>query len=225
MTYPGGKGAAGVTQRLINEVPPHDVWCEPFAGGCAVARMLRPARATVLVDVDREALERHAPEHAQAIVGCGVQFLESLGAACLRRSQWAIYVDPPYPREVCSSRSRYKRTLSRREHIQLLRVLRRAVDFGAMVLVSTYPNDIYNCLLGDWRVLTYPGVTRGGPRNEQLFLSYPSPSALHDYSQLGANFREREKIRRRKKRWKRRLRSMPSLERRAVFETLREVVE
>ena len=30
MTYPGGKGGAGVLQTIINQQPPHEVYIEPF---------------------------------------------------------------------------------------------------------------------------------------------------------------------------------------------------
>jgi hypothetical protein len=33
MTYPGGKGGAGVYQMIINQIPPHRVYIEPFLGG------------------------------------------------------------------------------------------------------------------------------------------------------------------------------------------------
>lgn len=33
MTYKGGKAGAGVYQQIINQIPPHDVYIEPFLGG------------------------------------------------------------------------------------------------------------------------------------------------------------------------------------------------
>ena len=33
MTYPGGKSSAGVYQKIINLMPPHEVYIEPFLGG------------------------------------------------------------------------------------------------------------------------------------------------------------------------------------------------
>src|SRR5688572_3474999 len=32
MAYPGGKGAAGVHQRVINQIPSHKLYIEPFLG-------------------------------------------------------------------------------------------------------------------------------------------------------------------------------------------------
>ena len=43
MTYPGGKAGAGVWQRIINQMPPHRLYVEPFVGAGAVLRAKRPA--------------------------------------------------------------------------------------------------------------------------------------------------------------------------------------
>ena len=56
-SYPGGKSGAGVYQRLINEIPPHRVLVIPFAGRCGVARRIRPAEHTVVIDRDPEVLD------------------------------------------------------------------------------------------------------------------------------------------------------------------------
>ena len=51
MGYPGGKAGAGVYQTIINLMPPHDVYIEPFLGGGAVMRLKRPARLNIGVDL------------------------------------------------------------------------------------------------------------------------------------------------------------------------------
>lgn len=57
MTYPGGKAGAGVWQRLICQIPPHDVWVSGFAGHCAVTRNLLPARRRIVIDRDPSVAE------------------------------------------------------------------------------------------------------------------------------------------------------------------------
>jgi len=54
VAYPGGKAGAGVSQRIINLMPPHDVYIEPFLGDAAVMRAKRPARLNVGCDLDPE---------------------------------------------------------------------------------------------------------------------------------------------------------------------------
>ena len=48
-------------------------------------------------------------------------------------------------------------------------------------------------------------------------MNFPPPLELHDYRYLGRNFRERERIKRKKLRWLNRLHRMDSLERHAIM--------
>lgn len=52
MPYPGGKNGSGVYQTIINRMPPHDVYIEPFLGGGAILRLKRKARLSIGVDLD-----------------------------------------------------------------------------------------------------------------------------------------------------------------------------
>jgi DNA adenine methylase len=56
--WPGGKDGAGVAQRLINQIPPHDVFVSAFLGDCAVLRKIRPAGLAIGIDLDRANVER-----------------------------------------------------------------------------------------------------------------------------------------------------------------------
>lgn len=61
--WPGGKDGAGVVQRLINQIPPHDVFVSAFLGDCAVMRRMRPARLSIGIDLDRDNVTRWANAH------------------------------------------------------------------------------------------------------------------------------------------------------------------
>ena len=56
MSYPGGK--ASVYQHIINQMPPHDTYIEPFLGGGAVLLNKRPARLNIGLDLDNDAIEQ-----------------------------------------------------------------------------------------------------------------------------------------------------------------------
>jgi hypothetical protein len=63
-------------------------------------------------------------------------------------------------------------------------------------------------------------MTRGGPAVEHLWCNFPEPMALHDYSYLGADFRERERIKRKAARWRQKFVALGTLERKAVLGSL-----
>src|SRR5919198_4161482 len=56
MTYPGGKNAPGVYQTIINLMPPHEVYIEPFLGSGAIMRLKRQARLNIGIDSDPQAI-------------------------------------------------------------------------------------------------------------------------------------------------------------------------
>jgi hypothetical protein len=86
------------------------------------------------------------------------------------------------------------------------------------VVISGYWSSLYATMLEDWNKASFQTMTRGGrPATEWLWFNFPRPVELHDYRFLGQNFRERERIKRKKMRWTNRLRTMPVLERQALL--------
>lgn len=74
MAYPGGKNGAGVYQKIINLMPPHNTYIEPFLGGGAVMRLKRPARVNIGFDLSAAALAAFGgavPEYSTAGTGGG----------------------------------------------------------------------------------------------------------------------------------------------------------
>jgi DNA adenine methylase len=61
MKYPGGKGAA--YKKLINLMPPHEVYIETHLGGGAVMRNKRPARSNIGIEIDSEVVEMWVNMH------------------------------------------------------------------------------------------------------------------------------------------------------------------
>lgn len=52
----GTKGGSGVWQRIISEMPPHDVYVEAFWGRGTIARKKKPASITIGIDLDPDAI-------------------------------------------------------------------------------------------------------------------------------------------------------------------------
>jgi DNA adenine methylase len=129
-----------------------------------------------------------------------------------------VYCDPPY---VHSTRTRcdlYRFEMSDSQHVELLDIMS---SLPCRVMISGYWTKLYAAKLRRWNSTTFQAVTRSGRvATEWLWFNFPEPVALHDYRYLGENFRERERIKRKKLRWANRLRIMPVLERRALMAAL-----
>lgn len=247
MGYPGGKNGAGVWQRIVNQIPPHDVWVSAFAGDCAVTRHLRPAAASILIDRDPEVLRRWETRPrprtllyaAEAMAWLRFAFqlppfdknppTWRLGGVAyfsgvVRGAQISglvprvfVYVDPPYHPATLSSRLRYRFGMTAEDHAALLEVLQQ---LPCAVLIHGYPCAQYDAALRGWRSFRFQAMTRGGLRTEQVWCNYPQPEELHDYRQVGTNKRQRERIRRRCRNWRRSIERMGVQERGAVLAAL-----
>ncbi len=224
--FVGSKGAEGIWQRIISEMPPHRVYVEAFLGSGVILRRKRPAFINVGMDIDPAVIGEWRSCNAASGDGprAAVTVICGDARALLAAHPWAgdelVYADPPYLRSVRSCRRRYYRHEfdTAEEHESLLRVLKR---LPCLVMVSGYHSPLYAHLLATWRVVEIPSVDRRGRRTvEVLWCNFPPPVALHDYRFLGRNFRERERIQRRKRRWIARLASLHPLERGALLDAL-----
>lgn len=71
----GTKGGSGVWQRIISEMPEHDVYIEPFWGRGTIAKKKRPAGYTIGIDLDPVAVSS-GNGHALMFLADGIQWME-----------------------------------------------------------------------------------------------------------------------------------------------------
>ncbi|MDD4888293.1 MAG: DNA adenine methylase [Phycisphaerae bacterium] len=225
----GGKAGNGTYQWIINQIPPHGLYIELFAGDAAILRRKRPAMKSIAVELDPGAAARLGGKQSQisppiratleVVNACATEWLRQFGPTL--RADSFIYADPPYPLGTRASHHRYEHELTDRQHLALLELLRAQ---SCMVMVSSYPSDLYSDAMRDWRTLTHRVTTRGGTlATEVIWMNYAEPTELHDYQYLGRDRRERERIHRRQRRWRRRLLRLQPLERAALLESIRAV--
>jgi DNA adenine methylase len=214
MRYFGGKNQSGVFQRIINLIPPHRVYVEPFLGSGAILRLKAPAEISFGVDRLLSELALHDRADVHLVEGCGIEFLESYSFV----GDEFVYCDPPYLWETRRSRSRYRHELSTADHARLLR---RLVALPCKVMISGYPSVLYDGFLSGWNCERFEVMTRGHTwATESLWFNFPRPSVLHDHSYVGENYRDRLRIKRKRDRWAARLARMPDLERQVLFSAL-----
>lgn len=222
MVYPGGKNGMGIYQRIINLMPPHDVYIEPFLGSGAVLRHKKPARVNLGIDVDQAAIElcRSLIVENGDDRSTNSYFDFQCADVFDRMLHWptspttVIFYDPPYPHETRTKKKIYANELCDADHTLLLSNM---LESQSMQMITGYRCDLYNNALADWHSIDYPAQTRGGTRTETLWFNFDEPTELHDYSFLGDNFRERDRIRKKQKRWQKRWAKMDRLERQAIL--------
>jgi DNA adenine methylase len=271
MPYPGGKSSAGVYQRLINQIPPHDVYVEPFAGEGAILRRLAPAARSIAIDSDPKTLAKHwtgderpdlelyccdgiewlkhqfglyrfssagPPVSASlpgeetgnplrddpqsgSVAGASTGNLLRTGRAHAAQSggeglRWFVYCDPPYLRSTRLNGAKiYRHEMTDAQHGELLDVLQA---LPCDVMISGYKSPLYAEALAGWRSFSFRVPIRGGRwAIETVWCNYPEPTELHDYSFVGRNKRDRERLARRRRNWSQRLDRLPAIERQALL--------
>lgn len=210
-------------------MPPHHTYIEPFLGSGAVMRMKRPARLSIGIDADADALEGfRSTTSPLPASGAKVKLIHGDAIDFLRAYTWRggelVYCDPPY---VTSSRRQsrpiYRCEMTDVQHRELLRTL-QLIPPEVMMMVSGYYSAMYAQALRGWRTVTFQAMTRGGRMaTEYVWLNFPEALELHDYRYLGEDFRERERIKRKKLRWRAKLERMPALERYAILSEIEEL--
>jgi len=222
--YFGGKGAAGVVHRIINQMPRHRVFVSGFLGHCAVLRYKRPALLQIGVEVDPDVVAAWGrarwagPDASPELAIRPASFLD-LDLSELAEADTFAYLDPPYLHSTRSSRARYGHELTEAQHRALLD---RARGLRCMVALSCYDSDLYREALAGWRKIQFPAQSRGGLRTETLYMNYPepTPAELHDARFVGENFRQREVSKRRVETILRKINRLSAEERAALIERL-----
>lgn len=220
MRYPGGKGGSGVHQTIINNIPPHEVYIETHLGGGNILERKKPAGRSVGIDVDPAVIKAWQARGLPGLeLHCtdAVAFLKSYNFT----GREFVYADPPYVMDSRRGGQLYRYEYTDDDHRRLLAVL---AELPCPVMVSGYSSALYDeSPLASWRTETFNAMTRRGISTEQIWMNYPAPSDLHDLRYLGSNFRERERIKRKKTRWQAKLAKLDPLERAAIMECLREL--
>ncbi|MBV9075155.1 MAG: DNA adenine methylase [Acidobacteria bacterium] len=214
--YPGSKGAAGLAERIIRQMPPHIEYIEAFAGHAAVYRRKAPALKTWLIDANPNVCERlraFTAGRTGVDVVCDdfLVWIESYRFSL--KPTTLIYVDAPYLRDV-RTRLIYDVEFHTKDAHETL--LKKLLTLPCLVIVSHYWHLLYNNTLWDWRRIEIPAMTRGGRRVKNLWCNFKEPTLLHDPRFAGGDYRERQNIARKKKRWARKFAKMDRRERQAV---------
>ncbi len=233
--YAGGKNGAGIFQKIINVIPPHHTYVEAFAGSAAIYRRKAPAASSILIELDPQQakrLEVLAGPACDVVCTDAVDWLDALAQREREPnalSGWFVYLDPPY---LPSTRNDLKLygdfELDEDEHDWLLIALNVLTKRGAKWALSGYRSDMYDRAAEKhgWHRLDYTAQTRRGPVTESLWTNYSTQDLVpSELTYLGGNFRERERLKRKRARWVAKLKALPRLEREFLMEALASIAK
>lgn len=197
-------------------MPAHARYVEPFLGGGYVLDRKKPAASTLAADMDADVVayhKAHALSGVEYRVADAFDLLASLdlGPADL------VYLDPPYHPSTRSKRRLYRHELTDADHSRLLALV---LSLRCQVMLSGYRCALYDEALKGWYREDFTAMTRGGPRTESVWCNFTPGETFHDTRYVGGNFRERERIKRKRARWVRRLLAMPAAERAVIVEAV-----
>lgn len=190
--HPGGKGLS--FRGIINLMPPHRRYVETHLGAGAIMRHKRPAGENIGIEIDPEVVARWRAlnlPHVTIIHGNAHVLVPTLALA----EEDLLYCDPPYHPSTRRSRRRcYRYDYGEEDHRGLLDLLQ---GLRCRVILSGYRNELYDARLRDWVRTDYLALTHRGQVVESAWTNFQPGPPLHDYSHIGADFRERERFRRR----------------------------
>lgn len=217
MAWLGQKTNAGLWQAILSLMPAHDTFIDLFAGSGEISRRKPLAKFNYLVDIDpaAPALKR-TWQNFSVVNSDWLKFFESF-----RPVDWSrtlIYADPPYVHSTRGKRHRYKHEFTDAQHVELLTVLRCC---PALVILSGFPSEMYDHHLFGWNSIDMQVMTRGGVRTEKLWFNYPASQAGQFWAaHAGKDYIDRQRIKRKVERWRRRFAAVSSSERLALLSGL-----
>lgn len=232
--YDGGKKGHGTYQSLINQIPPHDHYVELFLGSGGIFAHKRPALWSTLFDIDKHVVAKWIltlPMELQ--VSKKVQVIE-FDAVAMLNIPWArttydidmlgtfIFVDPPYIGETrrCKQAMYQNEMMEVADHAKLLERLLRLSN--SQIMITCYDHEVYRDMLHGWTRWELQTMGhRGKSSTTTVYQNYElNPKELHDYSYIGADYREREAIARRQRNALQKIDTWSPVEQRALIAKL-----
>lgn len=216
--FRGNKGVNGLYQWIINEIPPHKTYIEMFAGSGAIFRHKKKAYVTYIVDCNRSVIDAWHPYKADDLFLVHDNALNMISSVPDLFVPVFIYLDPPYYYPSRRSvKAIYDCELTEQDHEKLLTM---ACKVKHNCMISTYENLLYSSYLSSWRKKTFQVSVHGKVTTEVIYMNYPEPTELHDYSYLGTDCWDRQRINRKIKARLATLDNLPILERNAIIQSI-----
>ncbi len=212
-TYPGRKAGSGTWQQIISQIPKCELFIEAMAGSAFISSQVKGCKL-IVNDINGSVIDelRYTADNVSFMNLHYKTLLELYSIEGLSR---VFYFDPPYLMETRSYKKPiYKHEWNEKDHREFLKLI---VKVQNPVLLSHYPCKLYDTALKNWRKIQYNTMTRAGVRKENLYMNFPQPVLLQCFNQVGENFTDRQRIKRKVERFTNKLKRETAQERAAIL--------
>lgn len=222
--YTGHKKVNGLYQKIINQVPKHNIYAELFAGSAAICSLfIVLAENVVLNDINPEVhnllCEKFRDRNAVIWNRDALEFLQKM--KFVWKQDVFVFLDPPYHHDTRPLATElYKHEMTNIDHLKLL----HTVQLMKCNIMLIHPKcDLYDIELSHWRKVEVKVRYHKKTQIECLYMNYPEPTELQDYSFLGNDCWERQRISRKTEAYINKFQKMPVLERNCIINKLIEL--
>lgn len=215
ITYPGRKAGAGQSQQILAQIPKCRLFIEAFGGSAHISSLIVQTGCSVIVnEIDAQVIKKF--KYSKLVPGAIVMNGSYQGLLRISKPGTVVFLDPPYLKETRrDKRDIYRYDWCLADHQEFLKAVTR--KNLPNIIISHYPCQMYDQALKGWRKITYQTMTRGGPAIEALYMNYQQPVMLQCPGQIGRNFTDRQRIKRKVARLITRLKNEPENERAAIL--------
>lgn len=245
MKYVGNKNIDGVKQQIKSLIAPYDLFIELFAGSAAVSQFISaPPEKLWLNDLIPETVEHfvytsggYKLTHLDAIdilqqisstpagvytemtTGSGAQSKASTGSLYTDSSTRArgtlIFADPPYlPSTRPHSLDLYGFEPSDEWHVRFLECIQKCMH---RIIIIHPVCQMYCDALKDWNYIEVKIRYRVKTSVERIWYNFPPPVEVVDYTAVGKNRTDRQRIKRQVNNIISKLETLPELQRNYVL--------
>lgn len=220
--YTGHKKHPGLYHKIINQIPKIRLnYYELFAGSASIYSLITRPHGfnSVLNDLDAEVHKKLLQKYT------GVCVLNENAIDLLKNWRFIedefIFLDPPYHHSTRpNAMELYKHEMTNDDHIQLLNAVQ---DLKCNIMIIHPKCDLYDSVLSSWRKIEVKVRYHKKTSLEVLYMNYPEPLQLQDYSFLGNDCWDRQRIVRKVNSYVLKFKKLPVLERNFILEKLNQI--
>lgn len=221
--YTGHKKHAGLYHKIINQIPKIRLnYYELFAGSASIYSLITEPHGFngVLNDLDAEVHKKLVKQYRDAMV-IKANAIHLLKSWKFLEGEF-IFLDPPYHHSTRpNATDLYKHELTNDDHIKLLNAVQ---DLKCNIMIIHPKCDLYDSMLSSWRKIEIKVRYHKKTSIEVLYMNYAEPLQLQDYSYLGKDCWDRQRIDRKVKSYVSKFTKLPVLERNCILEKLNQII-